>query len=272
MSEREGGHIKTGITNLIPGKILVRGYPLDELIGNISYGEMVYLAIKGELPSRDEAKMFDALLLAITDHSLVGAAAPSARIVVAGNPDPIHGIVTGVLSIGPVTGSPRESAHFIQNAYKMMKEQNLRGDTADEIVTEHSSKKERIPGYGHPLFKEVDIRAARLRELAEKYGFIGEKLRLYGSIHDKFLQKLGKNDIVINVDGMMAAIMCEMGFDDDLSDIVGVLSYLPRICAHTYEGLKEKSAIRVIFSLMGELAEYTGTGERHLPQDRIRMG
>ena len=260
---------KTKITNLLPGKILIRGYPLDELIGNISYGEMIYLGLKGELLPKAKAKMIDALLLSISDHGLVSAATPPARIVCLGNPDPIHGICAGILSVGPVTGSPRHSAHFIQNAYRMMKEQNLTmEETADKIADEYVSKKERVPGFGHPLFKDVDIRAARLRELAVKYGFIGEKLKLYECIHEKFLQKVGKRDIVINVDGMMAAIMCEMDFDDDMVDIMGVLSYLPGICAHTYEELKEKTGVEIL-SLMGITTQYIGVGERHLPQERI---
>lgn len=262
--------IKTGITQLVPGKILIRGYPLDELIGSISYGEMIYLIIKGDLPSKNIGKMMDALLLAITDHGLVSAATPPARIVSAGNPDPIKGICAGILSVGPVTGSPRHSSQFIQNAYRIMKEQNLSmEEVADKIVDEYVLRKERVPGFGHPLFKDVDIRAARLRALAAKYGFVGEKLQLYELIHRKFLEKTGKKDLVINVDGMMAAIMCEMDFDEEMMDIVGVLSYLPGICAHTYEELKEKTGWGFV-AQMNTLADYTGPGERHLPQDRIK--
>ena len=262
--------MKTGITQLLPGKILIRGYPLEELIGNISYGEMVYLGLKGELPSENKARMLDALFMAISDHGLVSAATPPARIVCAGNPDPIKGLCAGILSIGPVTGSPKESARFIQGAYKMMKEQNLTmEEVADRITDEYVSKRKRMLGVGHPLFKDVDIRAARLRELAVKYGFIGEKVKLYECIHQKYLEKVGKKDLVINVDGMMAAIMCEMDFDEDMIDIVGVISYLPGICAHTYEELKERNSLGLAFQ-MHSFSEYVGPAERHLPRDRIR--
>jgi citrate synthase len=264
--------IKTKITNLIPGKILIRGYPLNELIGNLSYSEMIYLCIKGELPSENMGKMMDALILGITDHSLVSAATPAARIVVAGNPDPIKGICAGVLSVGPVTGSPKHSARFIKNAYdQMMRNKWTREQAAENVVNECISRKERIPGFGHPLFKDVDIRAARLRELAARYGFAGEKLALYERIHEKFLEKINKKDMVINIDGMMAAIMCEMDFDEDMVDIIGVLSYLPGICAHTYEELKEKTSLGLIFQV-NSISEYVGVDERHLPKERIKEG
>ena len=262
--------IPTKITNLLPGKILVRGYQINDLIGNLSYAEVVYLCMKGELPSKNMGKMMDALILGIIDHGLFSAAAPPARIVAAGNPDPIKGICAGVLSIGPVTGSPRHTTMFINEAYDLMKKNGWTVEqTAGHVVNDYASRKERIPGFGHPLFKEVDVRAARLRELAVAYGFAGEKLALYECIHQNFLKKVNKKDIVINTDGMMAAIMCEMDFDADMADIVGVLAYLPGICAHTYEELKEKTAQGLIFQ-DNSLSEYTGVGERPLPKERVK--
>ena len=260
--------LKTSITNLLPGKILVRGYPLQELIGNINYGEVIYLCLKGELPDKNTARMLNALLLAITDHGLVSAASPPARIVCAGNPDPIKGLCAGILSIGVVTGSPKESARFINGAYSMMKEQNLTPEqAADKIADDYTANRKRLLGVGHPLFKDADIRAARLREIAAQTGFIGDKLKLFELIRQKYLQKLGKKNLVINVDGMMAAIMCEMGFDEDMIDIIAVLSYLPGICAHTYEELKEKTGMGLVFQLAMAF-EYAGPEERHLPKDR----
>jgi citrate synthase len=275
MSSSEGGgpipsnKLKTSITNLLPGKIQIRGYPLEELIGNINYGEMIYLCLKGELPTKNMSKMLNALLLAITDHGLVSAASPPARIVCAGNPDPIKGLCAGILSIGVVTGSPKESARFIYGAYRKMSEQKLSLEqAAEQIANDYVISKKRLLGVGHPLFKDVDIRAARLREIAVQTGFIGDKLKLFELIHAKYQEKLGKKHLVINVDGMMAAIMCEMDFDEDMIDIIAVLSYLPGICAHTYEELKEKTTIGLVYQLAG-VYEYAGPGERHLPREKL---
>ena len=38
---------KTAITEIEPNKINLRGYPLSELMGNISFAEAVYLALIG---------------------------------------------------------------------------------------------------------------------------------------------------------------------------------------------------------------------------------
>ncbi|MFN2242681.1 MAG: citrate/2-methylcitrate synthase, partial [Anaerolineae bacterium] len=42
---------KTAITKIEPNKVAVRGYPIDQLMGRISFGEMVYLVLRGELPT-----------------------------------------------------------------------------------------------------------------------------------------------------------------------------------------------------------------------------
>ena len=50
-NETDNHRIRTSITNIQPNKIITRGYPQEELIDNISFSEMVYLLLKGELPS-----------------------------------------------------------------------------------------------------------------------------------------------------------------------------------------------------------------------------
>jgi len=49
---------KTSITRIEPNNIVTRGYPQEDLIGNISYSEMAYLLIKGKMPSGNDSKMF----------------------------------------------------------------------------------------------------------------------------------------------------------------------------------------------------------------------
>ncbi|MEX2724157.1 MAG: citryl-CoA lyase [Candidatus Freyarchaeota archaeon] len=258
------GYFKTAITDLPPGKILIRGYPLDELMGNISFAEVLYLILKGELPSREEGKLLEAVLFGIVDHGFLSSASPPARYVVSGNPDPIHGLVSGILSIGHFTGSPRASGEMLREAYKLMKDENLSvEETAKRVVERFRKEKKRIPGLGHPLYK-VDPRAARLRQLAEKYGKLGEYVRLMEAIRDEFVRTSGK-EIPINTDGMMAAVMAELGFEPIEMELLGVVSYLPGIIGHTIEELKSGQIVRVIPPI---ITEYTGPPERHLPEER----
>ncbi len=40
-------HWKTAITDVKPNKICLRGYPLDKLMGKISFAQAIYLVLKG---------------------------------------------------------------------------------------------------------------------------------------------------------------------------------------------------------------------------------
>ena len=42
---------RTALTCIEPNKILVRGYPLDEIMGRLTFGEAIYLLLMGEIPS-----------------------------------------------------------------------------------------------------------------------------------------------------------------------------------------------------------------------------
>ena len=42
---------RTALTCIEPNKILMRGYPLDEVMGRLTFGESIYLLLMGEVPS-----------------------------------------------------------------------------------------------------------------------------------------------------------------------------------------------------------------------------
>src|SRR5215217_7131163 len=67
----------TDIIRMEPGQIELRGYPVEQLIGNISYPQMVWLMLRGDLPNVAQARLLEAALVAGVDH---GPQAPSIAI------------------------------------------------------------------------------------------------------------------------------------------------------------------------------------------------
>ena len=65
---------RTSIIDMEPGRIAFRGHPIEELIGNVSFGQMIWLMTLGVLPSQEEAKLLECALVAGVDH---GPQAPS---------------------------------------------------------------------------------------------------------------------------------------------------------------------------------------------------
>lgn len=257
------------VSHITDGQILIRGYPLTELIENLSYTEALYLTLKGELPTEKEVRVMNALLCGIVDYQFINSTTPAARFVASAFPESsIPGIAAGVLAMGSYTVSPQDSAALINNAYELMEKGNLtKEETARRVVREYQENKKRIPGLGHPVYSEVDPRAAALCQVAKEAGLWGEKSQLYEAIHDEFVKSTGKL-ICINIDGMMACVGNEMGFDPLEISAIAALSFMCGIIAHVVEEIKEGVPLRVIPPELG--STYVGPPERHLPAKKRR--
>ena len=99
---------KTGVAGQIDGTTVVRGYPLDDLIGNISFPETIYLVLKGELPSKPEAKMMNAMLTACIDHGIAPPSVVAARTVFSGGNSLNSAVAAGALTLGDFHGGAIE--------------------------------------------------------------------------------------------------------------------------------------------------------------------
>jgi citrate synthase len=61
---------QTGITHIMPNEIRIRGYRLTELIGRVSFAEAVYLLFRSDLPTAEQARLLEAILLSVIDHGV----------------------------------------------------------------------------------------------------------------------------------------------------------------------------------------------------------
>ena len=84
--------IKTKITEVEPNKLSTRGYNQEELISNLSYAEMVFLILKGRLPSAKESKLFNHILVSFCDHGVTPPSTQSARLIASSGRMKIKGL------------------------------------------------------------------------------------------------------------------------------------------------------------------------------------
>lgn len=250
-------HWKTGITDIGPGKINVRGYKITDIMENLSYAETVYLILKGERPGKAEAELMNAILVSSIDH---GASPPSVlgtRTVMSGGNSLNAAIAGGVLVIGDSHGGA------IEQAAKIMQEWAARdGDVAtlaNEIVDELKQNKKRMPGFGHRLHT-VDPRTGKLFEIAERHGYHGRHIQLCRAIETALTEKTGRT-LPINVDGAIAAVISDMGFDWRLGKGFFIISRVPGLVAHAYEEMTRERPMR---KLGPPVSDYDGPGEREL--------
>src|SRR3989344_6857161 len=155
---------KTKISDSVDEGISVRGYNLEELVGKISYSDMVFLLLKGKLPSKEESKMMEAIMVSVAEHSIGTPSITSARIAASGSGSFVQGLAAGILSMGEHHGGAGEGcARVLQ--------ENL-GKTAGDVVSAFSARKERLPGYGHKVYT-TDPRTQKLFKLAKELGIFG---------------------------------------------------------------------------------------------------
>jgi citrate synthase len=253
----------TKISRVLDGRVIIRGYSHEKLIGDRSYADGVFLTLRGELPTPNEARMVDAMLNSLLDHGFVAASVLAARYCASGNPQLIPATAAGLLTAGSNTISPQHTAQFLDEAWQLMERESLSiEETAKRVVAQVRATKRRVPGYGHPTHKGDDFRATKLWSIAAECGFIGDRTRLYQEIHAEFVRVTGKKEICINVDGALACIMVEMGFRPLQMVSIAALAVLPGILAHVIEEIEEGKPLRIV---RDEDQNYIGTAERSVP-------
>ncbi len=252
------------ITKVEPNHLVVRGYALDELMGQVSFAEAVYLIFRGELPPPALRCLLDAILVASLDHGATPPSAIAARNAASTGAPLNAAIASGVLAINRHHGGAIEDAMLLFE--RTLADKQKQGQTveqaAEQLVSATLAAGKRLPGFGHRIHTR-DPRTVRLFALAEQAGLSGEYIALARAIQEA-LRRAGK-DLPINVDGAIACLLCELGFPAALGNVFFLIGRLPGFAAHAYEEVTTQKPMRRIDSTA---CRYEGPPERSL--DRAR--
>ncbi len=265
---------KTSIIDMAPGVIRFRGYAVEDLIGNVSFAQMIWLMTRGELPDPRAAKLLEAALVAAVDH---GPQAPSiaiARMAMSCGVGINNAMASATNVLGDVHGGAGEQCVALYHAVA-----SRLGDTIDdeilkaaviaEIAAQRAAGVTHLPGFGH-RFHPVDPRAPRLLALvdeAQAQGAVsGRFARIARAIEDALAEKRGGRRIPMNIDGATAVIFAELGFAPTLCRGLFILSRSVGALAHAWEesqsGARNKGPIP-----RDLLPAYSGPAPRKLPPD-----
>ena len=254
---------RTAITQHVGHETYIRGYRLLDLVGNLSFTQAIYLILKGELPAEKESKMMEAMLVSVIDHGIAPPSAIAARAVASGGNSLNVGVAAGVLAFGSAHGGALEDAmRFLQEGVKS-------GRSVEEVVKEYLENKKPIPGYGHRYYKDFDPRTKRLMDIAKELGFYGPHCKFAEDVEEEISRQKGKK-LVLNVDGAIAAIASEMGFDWRLGKGFFIIGRVPGLVAHVYEELTTEKPFSKRLDEETEV-EYTGLPPRELPTEFKRV-
>ena len=261
------GRWQSSLTDIAPNKILVRGYPLDEMMGRLGFAEAVYLLLMGELPTPAIGRMLNAVLVSSIDHGVTPPSTLAARNVAVSRAPLKDCVAAGILGFGPHHGGDIESCmRFLDGGLTLMRGGKSLKDAADTIVEECVATKTEPPGFGH-RFHTRDPRAARLFQMALELELEGEHVRLIRAV-ERALEARKEDHgrpLPVNVDGAIAAICADLGFAYELGNAVFLISRLPGLIAHAHEERARQDPMRQIDP---KDHDYDGAKERRLPDRR----
>ncbi len=240
----DGGDVadwwRTAIIDMTPGRIAIRGEPIEGLIGTLSFPQMIWLSVMGERLEGTRARLFEAALVAAVDHGPQAPSIAAARMAATCGVGLQNAMATGVNMLGDVHGGAGEQAVALYEA--------IAGGLKDDAPFEESvvagldawraENGRFVPGFGH-RFHPVDPRSPRLLELvmeAAAEGVVPVTFATIGrAIESRLAEEKDGRPVPMNIDGATAVIYASLGCPAPLARGFFVLSRSVGILAHAWE-------------------------------------
>jgi len=219
------------------GRIRKGSDPVEPLSGEANHAANFLYMLTGEMPSREESRIFDISLILHAEHSF-NASTFAAREI-ASTRAHMYACIGG--AIGALSGELHGGANI--QVMKMLLEIGEL-DKVDEWVKTRLDRGERIMGMGHAVYKTTDPRADILARLSK---IISRKRNtqwydITARVEDttrKYMRERKKQQIYPNVDLYSASLYYSMGIPTELNTPIFALS---RIAGWTTHVIEEKFA------------------------------
>jgi citrate synthase len=258
----------TAIIDIHPGEIAIRGYPIEQLIGRVRFPDMIWLMLRGELPTRGQSDLLEAALVPGVDH---GPHAPSIAIscMAVSCGLPVNGAMASAINVLDDVhgGAGQQCMEFYREIAAQAGDNGDVVEAATAVIQRHRDTGEKIvPGFGH-RFHPVDPRTAPLFALVAKAvagGTVSGRWAAIGHAAEDALKAITGRHIPMNIDGITAVIFCELGFEPELGRGLFVLSRSVGILAHAWE--QKQRGRRIMGPMPKEIPyRYSGPARRAVP-------
>ena len=203
-----------------------RGLPAIAPKNELSHAENFLYMLSGNVPNKEEARMFDVALLLHMDHDF-NASTFAARVIASTEANLVSSVsgAVGALS-GPLHGGANEKVLAMADSIGSP-------EKAKEWVHNALATKAKVMGFGHRVYRTMDPRAkvlrAMLEELVEKKKSDTKAQATYETlriVHDTMIEELSKKEkdyIWPNVDFWSGALYKLMGIESiDFTPIFAV--------------------------------------------------
>jgi ATP-citrate lyase alpha-subunit len=249
--------IKTTISDDRGDEPLYDGYPASELINKgYEIPHVIGLLWDKRLISKQEAEIIKRIIMLSADHGPCVSGALATIIAACAGIGLSQAVAAGMIMIGPrfggaVTDAGRYFKYAIDN--KM---------TVDQFLTHMKKTVGPVPGIGHRI-KSVRNPDKRVKELVSYV----KSLRIPTPHLDFALEvekvtSAKKENLILNVDGTMAAVLVDLGFPVDSLNGFFVLSRTIGLIGHWIDQKRQESRLIRLFDY---LVNYAAPKRREVP-------
>jgi citrate synthase len=225
----------------------------------LSHAANFLYMLTGNRPSTLAARALDVALILHADHEF-NASTFAARVAAATLTD-VHSAITG--GIGALKGPLHGGANA--DVMHMLLEfgQDVTDQKIEELIRAKLARKEKIPGFGHRVYRTEDPRATHLRKMSEELGKRTADLRWFQM--SQRIEQIVKAEkkLNANVDFYSATTYYYLGIPIDLFTPVFAVSRISGWTAHVLEQYAHNRLIR-------PRADYIGPSypQTYIPLDR----
>jgi succinyl-CoA synthetase alpha subunit len=240
------------------------GAALAAVDADAPLAQAVFAAVSG--PGRFDAKkarMLEAIIVASIDHGVTPPSAQATLIASSVRASYESAVAQGVGAITDVHGGAGEKAaeFFLQCAGLATAEKLLLADATRSVIRRYLKEGRRVEGMGHRVHTQ-DPRRDVLWALAEENGLAGPCVAV-SRIAGEALNEVRGLSLPINVDGVIGAIIADMGYSPKLAKALFIFGRTMGLSAHYFEEVATQPPMRpIVFSE----AVYRGVAEREYPR------
>ena len=212
---------------------------------SLGYAENFLMMLSGERPSERAARIFDIAMILNAEHEM-NASTFTARVV-AGTGADLTGSVTAAIAAlsGPLHGGANAAAMALF-------EQWGSAERTPAAVREMLERKEKLFGFGHPLYRAYDPRATILKELSQELSKDGGEPNWYAITEAAERTVFADKGLYPNVDLYSASVYRYLGIPTDLFTPVFAASRIAGQSAHVLEQQADNRIIRPSATYVGE--------------------
>jgi citryl-CoA lyase len=231
---------KTRISKIENNDVTIRGDKLSNLVRAGKFTDAIFLELSGRKPTEPESILFEKMLISCLDHGMGTTSSLTSRFVASGGNSLNVAVGGGILSIGNYHGGAIEKAMELFYSW-----QDKTSEEVTIIVKDMILNKKTLYGFGHKHYKDEDPRVSVLtREISEldydsKFLFIKE-------IVESQFQQIKNKKIPLNIDGMLALLLCDFSFDSKLGKGIFIIGRTPGLVAQAHEELQHEKPVRRI--------------------------